>query len=95
MKMSEAQRRAFNQGCDARLRGWPRNHNPYIHRTQEWKLWREGWEDVQCHWPGLLIRVHEDPYDIRRTPTLKPRQARRGETEDGGAPARPEQPEGV
>lgn len=42
--------KAFNEGSDARLAGWPPEDNPYPIHTVEREAWRLGWQDVDKHW---------------------------------------------
>lgn len=52
-KANEIIARAFNAGCDARLRGEPEFENPYAgaETPQMAYYWRQGWTDVERNWP--------------------------------------------
>lgn len=45
MKLSEIRERAIEEGREARGRGTPFEHNPYIRviNPTSWNSWREGW----------------------------------------------------
>lgn len=43
--------KAFNEGCEARISGIPKErNNPYLAASQEWSSWRRGWDDVNRYW---------------------------------------------
>lgn len=49
----DAQRQAFNRGCDARLAGLPPTANPFRQGEEEvrlFKRWEDGWWDVHRFW---------------------------------------------
>jgi hypothetical protein len=53
--MTEELVRAFNDGCDARLRGEKPRDNPHECESRAHAHWSNGWWDVQEHW-GDLVR---------------------------------------
>ncbi len=52
--------RVFAEGCDARLSGKPRSACPWNSCSQKdlWKLWMQGWEDIEANW-GIRLDQHE------------------------------------
>jgi hypothetical protein len=63
-------RRAFNEGCDARLAGLLPKACPYPHGCANHNAWRQGWEHVHKTWgtgarwpfrrlPPLAVAVHQ------------------------------------
>ena len=42
--------KSFNEGCEARIAGILKSHNPYLAASREWSSWRRGWEDVNRYW---------------------------------------------
>lgn len=49
-------RRAFNEGADARLEGLPVSANPYACNTPPYYRWRRGYYDVQAFWGNSKLR---------------------------------------
>lgn len=72
---------AFNEGCDARLAGLPRGHNPY----RGWSegglhlAWNNGWDDVEKYWG----RWSGQRWLVSRLPTVGGGMAA---TTEGGRP---------
>lgn len=61
-----AVQRAFNEGCDARLAGWPMSYCPYLPtEISLYESWRRGWLDVQHSWGK------ESPWPVRPLPPVK------------------------
>jgi ribosome modulation factor len=53
-----AYRKAFSEGCDARLAGQSANVNPYVPKISSNSLYlafQSGWRDVDEHW-GVRVR---------------------------------------
>lgn len=65
------QRRAFNEGCDARIRGWGQFYNPYnspnlLGNQVLSRAWLRGWQHVDKEWG----RDCKQPERIRRLPDV-------------------------
>lgn len=42
--------KAFNAGCDARIAGIPKDHNPFLENKQLALEWQHGWYHVNRYW---------------------------------------------
>lgn len=49
-KISDSRNAAYNEGCEARLRGEPYRSCPHTRITRLGVLWREGWRDVELEY---------------------------------------------
>jgi hypothetical protein len=52
--------RAFNEGCEARLRGVPNGANPHHGKAEVRLAWHSGWMHVQVWW-GCEARGRAKP----------------------------------
>lgn len=42
---------AFNEGCDARLKGLPPSANPFsVSNASQHRFWLRGWKHVNSYW---------------------------------------------
>lgn len=49
-KEDKERAKAFGQGCDARINGWPVEINPHVSDDRLWRAWRAGYLHVDVAW---------------------------------------------